>query len=779
MSNATLNNNAGGGGGGPVDTLTGDTGGPIAPIASNINTIAGNSTNNSGCTVLISGNNTNATLTLNVTDSNQNTVIGMGAGNSPYNAAQNTVLGYQAGAGNTASSLCTLIGFQAGNAITSGSDHTAIGSSAGASLTSGISCVCVGSGAGSNVVGGSYDICIGSGAGRLLSGGDSNNIIICHAGVSGDNNTIRIGDQGSGANQQNKCVIAGITGVSVSNLNYVTINTSTGQLGSTAGGGIASSFPTDSGTGTPSSGVLNIKSGNASPPTPSSTGCGSSVQFTGSSNTVEFYVTDASNNTAIGFQAGNTTLGGSNTLLGYECGLGLPNACAFNTFIGSQVFALTATGNVQQNVIIGQSAWNPAGAIVAAVRNTGCGTSTMGQLQGGSNNSAFGFQSGNSWNGTESSNIAIGNTGTSGDNNTIRIGSQGSGSAQQNLCYIAGIAGGTVSAGSPTFGAVVIDTSDGQLVDASTGIATSGFVLTSNGTATKPSWKAPATSGTVTSVSVVSANGFAGTVATATTTPAITLTTTITGVLSGNGTAISGSAVTQYDVLVGGASNTVSSVGPGSAGQVLQSAGNAANPAYSTATYPSTTTINQILYSSSNNVVAGLSTVNSAVLATTSGGAPQLLSMAADGDLLIGSSAGAPVVGTLTPGTGVSITNGHNSITISTSGADHWVDQTTSSVTMATNTGYTSDDGASLVTFTLPTSSAIGDWVEINGKGSGLWTIAQASGQQIKISLTATTSGATGTLSSVNQFDNVRLRCLTANTIWTVVSQQSTGLTVV
>lgn len=45
--------------------------------------------------------------------------------------------------------------------------------------------------------------------------------------------------------------------------------------------------------------------------------------------------------------------------------------------------------------------------------------------------------------------------------------------------------------------------------------------------------------GSVTSVSVVSANGFAGTVATSTTTPAITLTTSITGLLKGNGTAIS------------------------------------------------------------------------------------------------------------------------------------------------------------------------------------------------------------------------------------------------
>src|SRR6267142_3850162 len=46
-------------------------------------------------------------------------------------------------------------------------------------------------------------------------------------------------------------------------------------------------------------------------------------------------------------------------------------------------------------------------------------------------------------------------------------------------------------------------------------------------------------SGTVTSVSVVTANGFAGSVANPTTTPAITLTTTITGILKGNGTAIS------------------------------------------------------------------------------------------------------------------------------------------------------------------------------------------------------------------------------------------------
>ena len=38
---------------------------------------------------------------------------------------------------------------------------------------------------------------------------------------------------------------------------------------------------------------------------------------------------------------------------------------------------------------------------------------------------------------------------------------------------------------------------------------------------------------------------------------------------------------TQYDVIVGAGTNTVSSIGPGSSGQLLQSGGNAANPAYS------------------------------------------------------------------------------------------------------------------------------------------------------------------------------------------------------
>jgi len=54
-------------------------------------------------------------------------------------------------------------------------------------------------------------------------------------------------------------------------------------------------------------------------------------------------------------------------------------------------------------------------------------------------------------------------------------------------------------------------------------------------------------SGTVTSVSVTSANGFSGTVSNSSTTPAITISTSVTGLLKGNGTAISAaSAGTDY-----------------------------------------------------------------------------------------------------------------------------------------------------------------------------------------------------------------------------------------
>ena len=71
-----------------------------------------------------------------------------------------------------------------------------------------------------------------------------------------------------------------------------------------------------------------------------------------------------------------------------------------------------------------------------------------------------------------------------------------------------------------------------------TTVGTSGAATFASNVLNIPNYAAGAGTGTVTSASVVSANGFGGTVATATTTPVITLTTSISGMLKGSGGAL-------------------------------------------------------------------------------------------------------------------------------------------------------------------------------------------------------------------------------------------------
>lgn len=197
------------------------------------------------------------------------------------------------------------------------------------------------------------------------------------------------------------------------------------------------------------------------------------------------------------------------------------------------------------------------------------------------------------------------------------------------------------------------------------------------------------------------------------------------------------------------------------AGQMLRS-GSSSAPTWSTATWPATTTINQLLYSSAANTVGGITTVNSAVLTTNSTGIPAFSSTMTNGQLIIGSTGGTPTAATLTAGNALSITNGAGSITTNvTGGGFGWVEVTGTSQAMTINNAYIANN-AGLVTLTIPATLAIGDSFSVVGKGAGGWLVQANTGQTIYMG--NQTSSVAGSISSTNRRNCVMFTCITANT---------------
>lgn len=199
---------------------------------------------------------------------------------------------------------------------------------------------------------------------------------------------------------------------------------------------------------------------------------------------------------------------------------------------------------------------------------------------------------------------------------------------------------------------------------------------------------------------------------------------------------------------------------------------------FTTATYPSTTTANQLLYSSATNTVGGLATANSATLVTNASGVPAWTGSMTNGQLLIGSTGATPIPATLTAGPGVSISNGAGSITISGTGSGiGWTEVTGVSQSMAADNGYVSNN-AGLVTLTLPTVAAFGTIINVQGKGAGGWKIAQNAGQTIYCGSSASTTGVAGYIASTNRYDSVQLLCITANTEWAMLGGPQGNITI-
>ena len=97
-----------------------------------------------------------------------------------------------------------------------------------------------------------------------------------------------------------------------------------------------------------------------------------------------------------------------------------------------------------------------------------------------------------------------------------------------------------------------------------------------------------------------------------------------------------------------------------------------------------------------------------------------------------------------------------------------WNDVASGSQTLAVNQGYITNNGASLVTYTMPLVAAEGTIIEISGKSAGGWTIVYGTNQIIHLGNQSTTL-TSGSLASSNQWDYIKLLCVTANTTFNVI----------
>jgi len=200
-----------GGGGGNMRTLTGDNAVVVPPNGvGNINVISNVAALNSGSSVSFTGNAATNTLTLNLSDANQNTILGINSGRAGISGTMNASLGF-----------ATL------TSLTSGNRNFALGSNSLQLLTTGSDNVALGQGSGGVLLTGSTNILIGRNAGLNYVGAESSNILIGNTGTVTENNVIRIGST------QTTCFIAGIAGVTttVNDAVPVLISASTSQLG--------------------------------------------------------------------------------------------------------------------------------------------------------------------------------------------------------------------------------------------------------------------------------------------------------------------------------------------------------------------------------------------------------------------------------------------------------------------------------------------------------------------------------------------------------------------
>lgn len=323
-----------------------------------------------------------------------------------------------------------------------------------------------------------------------------------------------------------------------------------GQVLTSNGTGVAPTFQPVSASGAVT--TIDGNTGAATGSTITLVTANSTPIFAASGSSVTLDFSPANFNLALGSSLPSLSGGSSNVSLGH--------------------IANASISSGTTNIAVGTSALTK---VSSGAGNVGVGDSAASSLTTGSRNIAIGLNSASAYTSSEANNIVISNAGVIGDANTIYLGTQGSGNSQQNKCFIAGIAGVSVS---------------------------NQTIVTQNSSTNQM--------GAVTTVPV--ANGGTGAA-------------TLTGILTGNGTsAVTANAVTQHGVLIGGASNAASSLGVAATGTVLAGATGAdpaftATPSVTSITLSSGTALSNYVEGTFTPTVVGLATTGTATYVTQSG----------------------------------------------------------------------------------------------------------------------------------------------------------------
>lgn len=285
-------------------------------------------------------------------------------------------------------------------------------------------------------------------------------------------------------------------------------------------------------------------------------------------------------------------------------------------------------------------------------------------------------------------------------------------------------------------------------------------------------------SGTVTTVSVVSANGFAGTVATATSTPAITISTSITGIIKGNGTAISAAGASDVDSILPTqtgnngkyltTNGTISSWGTIAGGGTVTATGGAL-------------TLNSIVLgagTTDTKVSTGITTNGTAQLvlgvnATTIGSLKMFGNTSGDVTLQPTAAAGTATVQTIPATTGTLVNRVTTANGVSASNTDGALSFTLGAITPSTVNGNTITTGTGILTLAAGKTLTVSNSITLAGTDATVMTFPTTTA-----TIARTDSAQTFTGVQTMTSPSITTSIVTASTTFTLFNTVATTLSI-